>query len=445
MASKLNFKDRGGAPITTALEPQMVPLRLAGKRAIAVVYSCYPGDPRPCRSAEALLREGFSVEVICLKETDEEPERDRHNGVDITRVGLKHKRGGKLSYIARYGAFILISGAILASRAFRRPYDVVHVHNMPDVLVFSALIPKLLGAKVIIDLHDPMPELMETIFGLRQESRAVWLLKMLEKWSLRYADAVITVNEACKRIFSARSCSADKITVIMNSPDERIFRHHEASEQNPGVRDNSKPFVIMYHGSLVERHGVDLAVSALQTVRNKIPNAELRMYGRSTPFLEQVMNQVRESELGEAVRYLGAKSLEQISQAIGECDVGMIPNRRSIFTEINTPTRIFEYLSQGKPVIAPRTPGILDYFEPSELVLFEVGDTGDLAVKIEYVFRHPQEMTGIVKRGQEVFQAHRWTSERIRFVNLVDRLLNGAKRPLVQTDANAQSALGSQK
>src|SRR5262249_54419469 len=159
-----------------------------------------------------------------------------------------------------------------------RPYDLVHVHNMPDVLVFSALVPKLLGAKVIIDLHDPMPELMETIFGLRQESRAVWLLKMLEKLSLRYADAVITVNEACKRIFSARSCSADKITVIMNSPDERIFRYHEPSEQNPGVRDNSKPFVIMYHGSLVERHGVDLAVSALQTVRKTIPNAELRIY-----------------------------------------------------------------------------------------------------------------------------------------------------------------------
>jgi glycosyltransferase involved in cell wall biosynthesis len=316
---------------------------------------------------------------------------------------------------------------------------------MPDVLVFSALIPKLLGAKVIIDLHDPMPELMETIFGLRQESRAVWLLKMLEKWSLRYADAVITVNEACKRIFSTRSCSADKITVIMNSPDERIFLHQEPSERNPDVQNNSKPFVIMYHGSLVERHGVDLAVSALRTVRKTIPNAELRIYGRSTSFLEQVMNLVRESELGEAVRYLGPKNLEQITQAIGECDVGIIPNRRSIFTEINTPTRIFEYLSQGKPVIAPGTPGILDYFGSSELVLFEVGDADDLAVKIEYVFRHPQEMIGIVKRGQEVFRTHRWTSERIRFVNLVGRLLNGAKRPLVQAGANAESALGSQK
>jgi glycosyltransferase involved in cell wall biosynthesis len=147
----------------------------------------------------------------------------------------------------------------------------------------------------------------------------------------------------------------------MNSPDERIFHHREASRQNPGERDNSKPFVIMYHGSSVERHGLDLAVAALRKIRGTIPSAELRIYGRSTPFLEQVMNLVRKSELCEAVRYLGSKNLEQICEAIGECDVGIIPNRRSKFTEVNTPTRIFEYLSQAKPVIAPRTPGILSY------------------------------------------------------------------------------------
>ncbi len=104
----------------------------------------------------------------------------------------------------------MLSGAILAGRALKRRYDLVHVHNMPDVLVFSALVPKLLGAKVILDLHDPMPELMMTIFGLRENSRSVRLLKILEKWSLGCADAVLTVNEACKKIFSARSCPAGK-------------------------------------------------------------------------------------------------------------------------------------------------------------------------------------------------------------------------------------------
>ena len=81
----------------------------------------------------------------------------------------------------------------------------------------------MLGAKVILDLHDPMPELMQTIFKLPEESLSVRLLKRLEKWSLGFADLVLTVNLACKKIYSSRSCPPQKIDVVMNSPDDDIF------------------------------------------------------------------------------------------------------------------------------------------------------------------------------------------------------------------------------
>jgi glycosyltransferase involved in cell wall biosynthesis len=421
------------------------PSPLVGKRAVAVVYSSYPSDPRPRRAAEALVKEGASVEVICLKESEEEPTHESFNGVDITRVPIKHRRGGKLSYLVQYGSFILLSGAILTGRALKRRYDLVHIHNMPDVLVFSALVPKILGAKVILDFHDPMPELMMSIYELRGDSSAVRILKTLEKWSLRFADAGLAVNEACRKIFSARSCPREKITVVMNSPDEGIFQFREPSKQPSSVRDTSRPFVLMYHGSIVERHGLDLAVMALGKIRNTVPNAELRIYGRSTSFLEQVMDSVRNSDLQPAVRYLGPKKLEQIAQAIGECDVGIIPNRRSIFTELNTPTRIFEYLSQGKPVIAPRAPGILDYFGPRELVLFELGDADDLATKIEYVFAHPEETLRMVECGQEVYQTHKWSSECLRFVSLARDLLDGTVRVPISVDGPTSTELRSTK
>ena len=122
------------------------PIRaLKGKRAVAVVYSNYPADPRPRRAAEALANEEMALEVICLKETDDQPAHETFNGVEITRIPLKRRRGGKFSYILQYGSFILLAGAILAARTFKRRYHLVHVHNMPDILVFSALIPKLFG------------------------------------------------------------------------------------------------------------------------------------------------------------------------------------------------------------------------------------------------------------------------------------------------------------
>jgi glycosyltransferase involved in cell wall biosynthesis len=397
---------------------------LAGKRAVAVMHSSYPGDPRPRRAAEALTVEGAYVEVICLKETAEEPQQETFNGVQITRILLRRRRGGKLSYVKQYALFTLLSGLILAGRACKRRYNFVHIHSMPDVLVVSALVPKLLGAKVMLDLHDPMPELMMSIFALREDSRAVRTLKRLEKWSIRFADAVLTPNTAFKEVFLARGCPPEKIGVVMNSPDEALFPPAEATRQVSNDRDPLKPFVIMYHGSLVERHGLDLAVIALGKIKASIPRAELRIYGRSTQFLKRVLNSARQVGLSDAVQYLGLKKLEHIAEAIRECDVGIIPNRRSKFTELNMPTRVFEFLSLGKPVIAPRTQGLLDYFDMEDLIFFELGAADDLASKIAYVFKNPREVARIIERGQKALQPYKWSTERLRFVARVESLLS---------------------
>jgi glycosyltransferase involved in cell wall biosynthesis len=408
---------------------------LRGKRTAAVVFSHYPSDPRPRRAAEALAQQGMKVEVISLKQNPDDRLCESLNGVNILRVPLKRWRGGKLGYLFQYGVFIFASFLVLACRSLTRRYSLIHVHNMPDVLVFAALVPRVLGAKVLLDLHDPMPELMMTIFGLEQDSAVVRLLKRLERMSICFADAVLTVNEACRKIFSGRSCSLEKITVVMNSPDEGVFEYHDAPARGGSTRNVDKPFVIMYHGSLVERHGLDIAVSALEKVKKSVPQAQLRIYGQSTPFLQQVLDSIREPQLRQAIQYLGPRTLEQIVEAVRECDLGIIPNRRSIFTEINTPTRIFEYLSQGKPVIAPSVPGIRDYFDPDEMVYFKLGDAKDLAQKIEFVYLHPGEVTRIVRQGKAVYLTHKWSNERQRFLSLVKGLLSGQTKRQVARPA----------
>lgn len=135
------------------------------------------------------------------------------------------------------------------------------------------------------------------------------------------------------------------------------------------------------------------------------------------------MGLVDKLNLSYAIQYRGARSLEEIAEAIGECDVGIIPNRRSAFTQVNMPVRIFEFLSQAKPVIAPKTPGILDYFKPGELLYFELDDADNLASQIEYVYAHPREVIEFVERGQKVYRRHKWTSEKLRFLTLAGRLL----------------------
>src|SRR5262245_62378362 len=143
----------------------------------------------------------MTVELICLRQSTKDLKNERLRGVDVRRVPIARRRGGILGYLYQYLAFLLISSAIIVGRSLSRRYDLVYVHNMPDFLVLSGLIPRLFGAKVILDLHDPMPELMQTIFNLPPSAKSVGLLRRVEKWSIRLADSVITVNRACARIF----------------------------------------------------------------------------------------------------------------------------------------------------------------------------------------------------------------------------------------------------
>ncbi len=397
---------------------------LCGKHAAMVTFSFYPGDPRPRRAAETLAAKGMKVDLICLAEHDQDARREMRDGISVLRIPIQRRRGSIVTYIYQYSTFLLASTVAIALRSMAHKYDVIYIHNMPDFLVASAALPKLFGAKVILDLHDPMPELMTTIFGFQSETFPVRLLKWVERRSIALADSVVTVNRACARLFTSRSCTATKMNVVMNSPNEEIFQFQSTSANRaPETGTPGKPFVIMYHGSLVERNGLDLGIEALARVRLSIPNTKLRIYGAQTPFLERVMISATNMGLQEAVEYHGQKSLEQLVAAIAESDVGIIPNRHSAFAELNTPTRIFEYLALGKPVIVPRAAGICDYFQEGSLVFFELGSAADLADKIVYVFSHADDVVDIVQRGQQIYQQHKWSSERLRLTSLVEQLL----------------------
>jgi len=295
---------------------------------------------------------------------------------------------------------------------------------MPDILVLCALIPKLMGAKVVLDQHDPMPELMATIFNLENRSFGVRVMEWLEKWSIARANRVITVNTACQRIFARRSRAAEKIGVVMNAPDETIFGFDEPRPVFGGRGAPEEPLIIMYHGSIVERNGLDLAVDALALVRSQI-SAQLRIYGRATPFLEKVIQDAHSKGLQDCVQYLGPRRLEELGREIEGCNLGIIPNHRSPFAEINTPTRIFEYLALGRPVIAPRTTGICDYFDEASLLFFEPGSAEDLAGRITYAVSHPSEVVAILRRGLKVYQQHKWIKERLGLIEQVSGVLCG--------------------
>ncbi len=426
---KLNRKPAGGGskpPFQISRKPTTIdqsdqPSRLSGKRAAVLLYSRYPSDPRPRRAAEAMIEADMQVDLLCLAGSETDAPQETVGQVHVSRIPLTHRRDSKLIYLWQYGRFFWSSFWFLTSRSLRHRYDVIHVHNMPDFLVFAALLPRLRGARIILDLHDPMPELMESIYGLKPQDWKVAVLKFLERKSIAFSHLVLTPNITFKTLFVSRRCPPEKIQIVMNSPQQEIF-HPSRYGTTKKVMHPASEFHVMHHGSIVHRHGVDLLVEAVARLRPKIPGIKLDIYGNSTPFLSAVLALAESLGIADIVTYHGAKTQTEIAEAILACDVGVVPNRRSAFIELNFPTRLFEYLAMNRPVVAPSTQGIRDYFDSDQILLFSPNDVDDLAAKILWVKEHPAETEKIVRAGAEIYGKNLWNDQKRRFVSLVSTL-----------------------
>jgi len=402
--------------------------RLLGTHAAVVLYSHYPADPRPRRAAEAMVEAGMSVDLICLRESKREPKREVVNGVNVVRLAIPKKRGGKLEYLFQYSAFLAICSIILGYRTLRKRYDIVHAHNMPDFLVFSGLLPKLLGSKIILDLHDPMPELMQCIYNISPDHWLVRLLIGLERWSVVVADLVATPNIAFRDLFVSRGCPATKITIVMNSPQADVFDPRKFEAQTCSA-NRTASFQLMYHGLLVERHGLEIAIKAVAAIRPHIPSLKFHIYGERTSYMDQMIELINKLRLEGIVLYHGRKPHSEIAKNLASIDLGIIPNRRNPFTDLNMPTRIFENLAMGKPVIVPNTKGIRDYFKGNQVIFFEPDNIESLAQAINWAYLHPREVQEVVARGQQVLNAHTWTREREHFIEHLRELVTAPNEP----------------
>ncbi len=76
-----------------------------------------------------------------------------------------------------------------------------------------------------------------------------------------------------------------------------------------------------------------------------------------------------------------------------------------------------------RPVVAPSTRGICDYFAPDQILLFEPNNVDDLAAKILWVFEQPEESQRVMERGFEVYGQNLWHREKARFLRHVSGLV----------------------
>ena len=243
-------------------EPDAPPRRPL--RVCMVHYSDFHVDSRIQRQARALAERGDEVDLVCLST----PARNgpaRAYQDPLARRGQGGRRSGELPPRG-YAGFLVRALRVVASLDKRHPFDLVEAHNMPDVLVFAALRPKLRGTPVILNVHDTFPELFATKFNRPPDGAWARLIRAQERISSRFADAVVTVTPEAADILERRGSAPQGVNVVMNSPDETVFGPPRA----PAPFPTEGPIRAIYHGGLAPRFGVELLVEAMGLPRPRL-------------------------------------------------------------------------------------------------------------------------------------------------------------------------------
>ena len=236
----------------------------------------YPESAHVRRDAETLTEAGYQVDVITLRR-DGQPRWEEIDGVRVYRLPVQHRRGGIIRYLGEYLAFFLTAFIVLSYLSFKRRYKVVEIDTMPDFLVFAALVPKLMGAKVVLYLFECMPELFQWVYGLDPNHVVISTLKRTEVLATKFADHCITYSDVCRGLFVGRGASDDKFSVIPNVPD--VSRFLQGISLN-GVARSGEGFTIITHGTILERYGIQTLFAAVPHIRDRVPNLKIDILGR---------------------------------------------------------------------------------------------------------------------------------------------------------------------
>lgn len=323
---------------------------------------------------------------------------------------------GPLSYLMQMSRFFILSSIWCIRLYAAQRHDVFHFHNIPDFGVFCTMIPKWLGAKIILDIHDLVPEFYQRKFDLGESHVMIRILKMLEKQAARFADHVITVTTLWENTLTQRSVSPEKCTVILNAPDPSLFFPRTTTKARSG------PTVLVYHGNLSEIFGVDLAIQAMPRIKNTIGSVVLDIYGQGKDVTD-LKRLARSCEVEDVVRFHRPVPRQQIPEILRDAHLGIDPKRDGILAGEGLSSKCMEYLAMELPAVVSAIPAAKTYYRGNMVQFFNPGNSADLAEQVIHVIKNKSRIREMIKHSRVFNREHHWSVYESRYFELLNKMV----------------------
>ena len=370
----------------------------------------------------------FATSVICSQPTyaargTTAPWRETHDGVDIHRVRATrlnpHGIAGRIINFLT----ISISIAFAALRHVRKGDVVIVVTNPPALPPLIRWASSLRGAKPVLLVHDVYPEVLKATGLMKASSLRYRIASRLAKSLYRGFDRVVVLGRDMRALIAAKLGSGDRIVEIANWGDTAAIRPRtgpNALRDRLGLTDK---FVVQYAGNIGRSHGIDALIAAAEALSDD-PAFHLLVIGAGA----------RKKEIEDAVRSRALQNItlmpfiprEELPLSLTACDVAlvaMMPGMKGV----SVPSRLYNILAAGKPVIAMGEPDSelgLVVSESGAGWVVPPGDSAALVDAIRNARSDASSLESIGARGRAAAEA-RWTPAHAieRWTALVEDLI----------------------
>lgn len=357
------------------------------------------------REARTLAEAGYDVTLIAVHDRDE------------TRDGIRIRA---LPRVPRSRRPLLWRA--LARLAVESGADVFHVHD-PELLLVTPYLRRVTGRPTIYDIHEANADFIAVKDYLPAAIRAplAGAFRRLEPWLVRGESGLIFADEAIAADFAS---FAGPQTTLFNFPGEALIRRGAQAD----AADKSAP-VILYLGGLERNRGSDLMIDAFAQVAAQAPAARLLIVGHFMPAdLEgEVRARAAARGLAAAVEITGRVPFDRIGDYLERAAVGWVPWQPVAKNCKNIPTKLFEYMAFGLPVVSSDLPSTRPFVIAGEngLLVTAADPAAHAAALLQLLTAAPLAARMGENGRRLVMTRFNWAAMAPRLLGLYDEVLQG--------------------
>lgn len=388
-----------------------------------VVHASVPADPRIRRQADALVGAGYEVDVFALRDPGQSPE-EQSGALRVLRLPVRRRHVGFAGHLAEYLAFAGQAAVRLTAEHRRRRYRLVQVATLPDFLVFAAGPLKLAGVPLLLDLHEDMPAFFEDRFAGLPGGLLRPIVGVVARGSSAMADELLTVHEPLRALAVARGTDPEKITVVMNGADERLFDPNRYPRRE-FMEDGQ--LRIIHHSALQRIYGLEIAIEAIASLSpaRGDPTVRLDVYGDG-PYRPQLEAAIARTGTGDRIHLHGPVPLDQLPGLLAQADLGLVPSLPESYLQLSLSTKLLEYVAMGVPVIASDLATFRAHFDGAALAYVPGGDPDALAEAIREMAADPRAASLHAVAAQRQGRPYGWSRQAPAYLSVVERLIRSA-------------------